>query len=107
MVLPNFVKSCLFIFAYSEKFHQSRVNGSFLNFGCFCLRRSLHFGTPKFCQILSLFVYPEISSVQSKWLNFEFWHSCLKNSFVLAPPDFVKLYSFFIFAYPENFMYLA
>ena len=61
VVLPNFVKFYLFIFACSEKFHQSRVSGSVLNFGVLVWGGSLHFGTPKFLQILSYlhFVYSE------------------------------------------------
>ena len=61
MVLPYFVKFYLFIFACSEKFHQFMVSGSVMNFGVLVRGGYLHFGTPKFCQILSHlhFVYPE------------------------------------------------
>ena len=61
VVLPNFVKFYFFIFAYFEKFYQSRVSGSVLNFGVLVWGEFFHFGTPKFCQILSYvyFVYPE------------------------------------------------
>ena len=52
VVLSNFVNFYLFIFVYSEKFHQSRVSGAVLNFGVFVWREFFHLGTPKFCQIL-------------------------------------------------------
>ena len=67
VVLPNFVKFYLFIFAYSEKFHQSRVSGSVLNFGV------LVWGGPFMC----LAYVVKISCV---------WHTWLKSLSFFGPP---------------------
>ena len=102
VVLPNFVKFYPFIFACCEKFYQSRVSGSVLNFGVFVWGGSLHFGTPKFCQIfiLSSFCLFWIFHQSRKWLNFWVLASLFEvDSFILVPPNFVKFYLFLIFAY--------
>ena len=39
--------------------------------------------------------------------KFEFWRHRFKGAPILEPQNFVKFYLFFIFAYPENFMYLV
>ena len=54
VVLPNLVKFYLFIFAYSEKFDQSRVNGSVFEFWSSCLRGIPSFWYP---QVLSNFIF--------------------------------------------------
>ena len=91
VVLPNFVKFYLFTFACSEKFHQSRVSGSVLNFGVLVWGGSLHFAKFRLIFILSIL---KISSVQRKWLNFKFWCPCLKRIFHFGTPKFRQILSF-------------
>ena len=71
LVLPNYVKFYLFICAYSEKFHQTRVSGSVLNLASF-LKRIASVWHP---QISSNFIFSsylfilKISCVWREWLK--------------------------------------
>ena len=61
VVLPNFFKFYPFICSCFEKFYQSRVSSSVLNFASLFEGNPFIFCTPKFCQIFSClhFVYSE------------------------------------------------
>ena len=108
-VLPNFVKFYLFIFAYFENFHQSRVSDSVLKFGVLVWRGSLHFGTPNFVKFYLIFISAHIENIINPAYVVKFWvlASLFEEDSLFLVPNFFKFYLFFIFAYPENFMCLA
>ena len=93
--VPNFIFSSLV--AYPEIVMCLAHTIKKIEVWCRRLRETPDCGPPKFCHIYLYKLYLrnlKILSVQHKWLNFKFWHLCLREVSSFWYPQFCQILSF-------------